>query len=355
MPLLLWPKVWLMNESRAIVTAMLRSLTVIVACWMPVGGKAAPLRMFFVDVEGGQATLLVGPTGQSLLIDAGWPGFDGRDAARIVSAAKAAGISRIDFLLVTHYHGDHVGGVPQLAQQMEIGTYLDHGPNREDSDDTRANYAAYEKVGKGAKHLLVKPGDRVPVDGLDITVVSSDGEHITEPLPGAGEPNLLCASEPAPPDDATENARSVGVMITFGKLRLLDLGDLSKKYELALACPKNLLGTVDLFVVTHHGAAQSNARALVHAVRPRVAIMDNGARKGGNPDVWDTIHQSPGLADVWQLHHAIEGGKEHNASPDWIANPEEKCEGKRIDVVADQDGTITVTNTRNGFTKTYKK
>lgn len=336
---------------------MLRSLYRIgvVLLAMAAMALATPLRMYFVDVEGGQATLLVAPSGQSMLIDTGWPGFAGRDAERIAEAAKEAGISKLDYVLVTHYHVDHVGGVPQLAERMKIGTFVDHGPNREDSDDTRANYAAYEKVLRGAKRLVVKPGDRIPVEGLDVAVVSADGETIRQPLAGAGQTNALCAGEPEPPEDATENARSVGVVITFGKLRVLDLGDLTKRKELRLGCPRNLIGTVDLFVVTHHGYTQSNARALVHAVHPRVVIMDNGARKGASPDAWQTVHDSPGLADLWQLHYALEGGKEHNVAADFIANPEEKCEGKSITVAAEADGTITVTNARTGFSKTYKK
>lgn len=316
---------------------------------------AAPLRLYFIDVEGGQATLLVAPSGKSMLIDTGWPGFAGRDAARIAGAAKEAGISKLDYVLVTHYHDDHVGGVPQLAERMKIETFVDHGPNREDSDDTRANYAAYEKVLHGAKRLVVKPGDRIPVEGLEVEVVSADGAAIAESLAGAGQTNRLCAQEPEPAEDASENARSVGVVIRYGKLRVLDLGDLTKKKELQLACPRNLIGTVDLFVVTHHGFTQSNARALVHAVHSRVAIMDNGAHKGGSPDAWQTVHDSPGLADLWQLHYAVEGSKEHNVAADFIANPDEKCEGKSLKVAAEADGTITVTNARTGFTKTYKK
>jgi competence protein ComEC len=329
-----------------------------IALWLPLlttASFAAPVRIYFVDVEGGQATLVVGPTGKSMLIDTGWPGFGGRDAGRIAAAAKEAGVSALDYVLVTHYHDDHVGGVPQLAERLKIGTFVDHGANREDSDDARTNYAAYEKVIHNAKRLVVKPGDTIPLEGLKVEVVSADGEHIAEPLSGAGQANLLCASEPKPASDLTENARSVGVVFTYGKLRILDLGDLTKDKELGLVCPNNLIGTVDLFVVTHHGFTQSNTRALVHAVRPRVAIMDNGAHKGASPDAWQTVHDSPELSDLWQLHYAVDSGKEHNVAADFIANPDEKCEGKPIQVTAEADGTITVTNARNGFTKTYKK
>ena len=316
---------------------------------------AAPLRMFFVDVEGGQSTLIVSPSGESMLIDTGWPDFNGRDADRILEAAKSAGITQIDYLIITHYHDDHVGGVPQLTGKLKVGTFLDHGPNREDSDGTRRNYAAYRKAIGSAKHVVVKPGDHIPIRGLDVTVVSADGNLITQPFAGAGQDNPLCATEAAPPTDPSENAHSVGVLITYGKLRVLDLGDLTKKKELGLACPKNLIGKIDLFVVTHHGSAPSNPKALVHAIQPRVAIMDNGARKGGSAEAWQTVHDAPGLAGFWQVHYAIPAGKDHNVPDDFIANIEEKCAGKSIAVTGDEDGTLTVTNSRNGFSKTYKK
>jgi hypothetical protein len=145
------------------------------------------------------------------------------------------------------------------------------------------------------------------------------------------------------------------VLIAYGKLRVLDLGDLTKKKELGLACPKNLIGKVDLFVVTHHGSVGSNSKVLVHAIEPHVAIMDNGARKGANPESWQTVHDSPGLADLWQLHYAMGSGNDQNVYKDFIANPEENCAGKNIVVTGEADGTLTVTNSRNGFSKTYKK
>ena len=317
---------------------------------------AAPLRMYFIDVEGGQATLMVAPSGKSLLIDTGWPGFEGRDATRIAAAAKEAGISAIDYLVITHYHGDHVGGVVQLKEKIKVGAFVDHGPNREDSDNARANYAAYEKAVDGAKRVIVKPGDQIPIEGLGVRVVSADGEVIKTST-GDHDPQrkTLCSSETNVENDPTENARSVGLLITYGKLRILDLGDLTNKKELQLTCPANFLGNVDLLVVSHHGGNQSNAPALVYALRPRVAIMNNGAQKGASPDVGKTIHDSPGLDGLGQLHYAVSNGKEQNVAPDCIANLDEKCAGKSIKVVADDAGAITVTNTRNGFAKTYRK
>ena len=317
--------------------------------------ESRSLQIFFIDVEGGQATLMVTPSGQSLLIDTGWPEFNGRDAGRIVAAAKAAGVNRIDYVVITHFHRDHVGGVTQLASQIKIGTFVDHGPNMEDAAASREDYAAYEKVAANSKRLTVKPGDQIRMKDLKVVVLTAAGEHITTPLPGAGQPNPLCASEPEAAVDSTENARSLGTLITFGKFRFLDLGDLTKRKERDLVCPNNLIGTVDLYLTTHHGVNQSNAKVIVDAIHPRVSIMNNGVHKGGSPDAWETIHDSPGLQDLWQLHYAMGSDKAHNVSEMFIANPEEKCEGKYIKVTAETNGTFTVLNSRNNFKKTYTK
>jgi len=317
------------------------------------GGKS--LQIYFVDVEGGQSTLVVSPSGESLLIDAGWPGYEGRDADRILAAAHLAGITQLDYVLITHYHRDHVGGVPQLVDGIKVGTFVDHGPNLEDSAVTRADYAAYEKAIAGHAHVVINPGWGLPIKGIEVRVLSAAGDHITSPLPGAGEANSYCASEPAAAADPTENARSVGVLVTYGHFRFLDLGDLTKKKEIELACPNNLLGTVDLFLVTHHGADLSNPKALVWALLPRVAIVDNGPRKGSSPAAWQIVHDSPGLNDLWQLHYAEESDKAHNVADARIANVKENCEGKYLKVAAESDGTFTVTNGRTGEQKTYKK
>lgn len=313
------------------------------------------LQIYFIDAEGGQATLVVTPWGQSLLIDTGWPGYEGRDADRIQAAAHQAGIQQIDYVLITHYHRDHVGGVPQLVDGMKVSTFIDHGPNLEDSEVTRADYAAYQKAIAGHGHVVVKPDWGLPMKGIEVRVLSAAGELITKPLSGAGEANSFCKGQPAEAVDATENARSAGVLITFGKFRFLDLGDLTKKKELELACPNNLIGTVDLFLVTHHGADLSNPKPLVWALHPRVAVIDNGPRKGSSPAAWQIVRDSPGLEDLWQLHYAAESDKDHNVAEDRIANVKENCEGKYIKVTADADGAFTVTNARTGVSKTYSK
>ena len=326
---------------------------------MPSRAAAAPnpkpLQIYFVDVEGGQATLIVTPLGQSLLIDTGWPGYEGRDADRIVAAAHEAGIKELDYVLITHFHRDHVGGVPQLVDGMKVGTFVDHGPNLEDSQVTRTDYAAYEKAIAGHAHVVVKPGWGLPIKGLQVQVLSAAGDLITKPLPGAGEANPYCKGAPAEADDATENARSVGVLITYGKFRFLDLGDLTKKKEMELACPNNLLGTVDLFLVTHHGADLSNPKPLVWGLHPKVAVIDNGPRKGSSPAVWQIVHDSPGLEDLWQLHYAAESDKDHNVAEERIANVKENCEGKYLKATAEADGTFMIVNARTGVEKKYSK
>ena len=318
-------------------------------------GAAKPLEIYFIDVEGGQATLIVDPRGPSLLVDTGWPNFDGRDAGRILSAARAAGLKRLDYVLITHYHRDHVGGVPELARQIQIGTFVDHGPNMEDSDDTRKLYAGYQRAIGQSKHLVMKPGDRLPFKGIRVQILTAGGEHISSPLPGANQPNPACASEPEARTDVTENSRSLGILISYGQFRFIDLGDLTRKKEQELVCPNNLIGTVDLYLTTHHGLAQSNAKAIVNALHPRVAIMNNGPHKGGSKEAWEIVHNSPGLEDLWQLHYALDSDKEHNVPEMFIANPDENCEGKYIKVTAEQDGSFTVSNSRNGYKKTYPK
>jgi len=330
---------------------------VLVCLWSATGAVASPkpLQIYFVDVEGGQATLFVSPAQQSLLIDTGWPDFDGRDAGRIVSAAHQARLKQINYVLITHFHRDHVGGVPQLAERIKIGAFVDHGPNLEDSEVTQEDFAAYEKVFSKAKRLVVKPGNGLPLKGLSVQVLTAAGEHISGPLPAAGTANQFCAAEPEPPVDETENARSLGVLITFGRLRILDLGDLTKKKELELMCPNNMIGAADLLVVSHHGSDQSSTKALVWGVHPRVAVMDNGAHKGGSPEAWQTVHDSPGLEALWQLHYAVDGGKEHNVGADLIANVDGSSDGNYIKVLAQADGTLTVVNSRNGYKKTYEQ
>jgi len=311
------------------------------------------LKVSFIDVEGGQATLIVSPSGQSLLVDAGWPGFNDRDTDRIVAAAKAAGVKQIDYLLVTHYHLDHVGGVPPLAAKIPVVTYVDHGPSIETGKEADKLVAAYRVARDKGQHLVVKPGDKIPIKGLNVEVVSAAGKMIPKPLPGAGAANPLCANTKLQEPDPSENAQSIGILIKYGRFRLIDLGDLTWNKEYELACPVNRIGKVDVYVVTHHGTNLSGSPAMVQVMAPRVAIMDNGAHKGGSPEAWQTMHTSPGLEDIWQLHYAVGTSQQNNSLEQFIANPEENCQGYGLELSAHADGSFTVTNARKGYAKAY--
>jgi len=315
---------------------------------------AKNLEIYFIDVEGGQATLFVAPSGESMLVDTGWSGNNSRDANRIAAAAKHAGVKAIDYLLITHFHEDHAGGVPQLARRLPIRTFIDHGESVEHDQHAKELYAAYAEYRAKGNHILAKPGGTIPVKGLDVKVLTADGDEIADPLPGAGQANPLCAADKLRSPDATENARSVGTLIAFGTFRALDMGDLTWNKEHELVCPNNKIGTVDLYIVSHHGSDLSGSPAFVQGIHPRVAIMDNGARKGGSPSTWQTIHTSPGLEDIWQLHYAIAGGKDNNAPDTFIANTDEVGDqGNWIHVTVHPDGSFTVNNSRNKYSKTY--
>jgi beta-lactamase superfamily II metal-dependent hydrolase len=283
------------------------------------------LEIYVADTEGGKAALFVAPSGQTVLVDSGNPGP--RDGERIVAMLGDAGVTRIDYLISTHYHVDHVGGLPELAKRIPIGHYIDHGPSVEAKPQVQGFDEAYTELRAKAKHTVVKPGDRVPVAGLDWRIVTSAGQVLKTPLPGGGRPNPACAQfqkrpEPATPDD---NAASVGSVVAYGQFRLIDLGDLLWNVEGDLMCPNNPVGQVDLYMVTHHGLAQSGSDPLVHGVRPRAAVMQNGTRKGGAVQAFEIMRRSPGLEDIWQLHWSYAGGIEHNAAGVFIANVDDNA------------------------------
>lgn len=351
---------------------------------MTAGARAQPkgtFDIYVVDVEGGNATLYVTPSRQSVLIDTGNGGVAGaRDALRIMAAVKDAGLSEIDYLVTSHWHGDHFGGMAELASRVPIRTFVDHGPNVQPSPAAdEFLQQVYPKLLGGAKHLVVKAGDKLSLPGLDWRIVASAGEVIKTPLPGRGVLNPFCASFVSQEIDKGENAQSVGSVMTFGRFRVAHLADLTWNKEHELMCPRNPLGTVDLNMVSHHGQPNSNAPVLVHALQARVAIMNNGTRKGGQPEAMKIIYSAPGLEDLWQIHFSQLSGQDYTVPGAFIANliddqpatmpiaplpappnpvavppPVHNGPAHWIKVAAEADGTFTVTNTRNGFSKTYR-
>ena len=341
------------------------------------------LEIYMIDVEGGNATLFVSPSGESLLMDTGNGGAAAvRDADRIMAAVKDAGITQIDHLITTHWHGDHFGAMAEVASRIPIRHYIDHGPSVQSQPASDVFLKdTYPALYAKAKRTIAKPGDRIPITGLAWRIVTSAGQAIKTPLPGAGSFNVYCAAFKPQETDTTENAQSVGSVITFGQFRAAHLGDLTWNKEFDLMCPTNRIGAVDVFFVSHHGQPSSNAEVLTHALQARVAIMNNGTRKGGQPPAMRIIHSAPRLEDLWQLHFSTLSGQEHTAPGLFIANPIDDQPDAMpvapiappqpgpgappapvhngaaywIKVSAQQDGSFTVTNARNRFTKTYKE
>jgi competence protein ComEC len=336
---------------------------VVLAAWLlltPVLASAQALRLYFIDVEGGQATLIVTPSGQSMLVDTGWPTETLRDAGRIAAAMKKAGVGALDYLVITHYHADHVGGMQQLASLVKFRNVITHGPTTEAGQGGETMMATYRSAiaASAAKEIVAKPGDTIPLNGIDVKVLASNRQLIDAPAQNAAA-NQLCEGVVPRPRDTSDNSASVGVLFTFGAFRFLDLGDLTQDLEFQMACPVNRIGEVDLYLTTHHGSGQSNAPVLVHALKPRVAVMNNGARKGGDLPVLQTVKTAPGLEDLWMLHYSVAAGTEGNVAEPLIANPGDVSEpavkdtGFGINVTVQRDGSFTVVNERNNVRKTY--
>jgi len=373
-----------MRASR--VTACLAALALLAVAVRAQTSKG--LTLYVIDVEGGNAQLYVSPSGESLLIDTGNAGAAAiRDAERIVAAVKDAGLSGIDHLITTHFHADHVGGVAEVAARLPIAEFIDHGPNVQPGGAIDAVMQQYAALSAKAKHTVAKAGDRIPINGLEWRIVASGGATLSRPLAGAGRPNPFCAGfkrhdvnpVSGQPVGSTEDEQSVGSQVTFGRFRLLYVADLPWNQEFDLMCPNDKIGAVDLFIASRHGQFSSNSEALVHAIRPRVAIVNNGIRKGGQPETMRVLFTAPRLENVWQVHVSELSGQEYTVPGSFIANPLDQPQtaipvapmvpaargaqappvpshdGRAywLKISAQTDGSFTVTNSRNGFTRTY--
>ena len=329
------------------------------------GASAGTLDIYFIDVEGGQSTLIVTPGRESLLVDTGWAGQGGpgykpgppaqaRDANRIAAAAKDAGIKQIDYLWITHFHSDHDGGVAELAQLIPIKHFVDHGTlaaEAQKDTETRQAFDAYLAIRNKSGHVEPRPGDRIPFKDMEVVVVSSSGSTLMQPFPEAGEINSACGQSAMPPRDILENPRSNGFVARFGRFRFLDVGDLTGQPLFGLACPKNLIGPVDVYLVAHHGGPDASDPATFAAFKPRVAVMNNGLKKGGARETYETLHHVSGLEDVWQVHRSESAG-DRNFAPETIANLDETT-SYWIKLSASDDGSFRVTNPRTGESRSY--
>jgi beta-lactamase superfamily II metal-dependent hydrolase len=341
---------------------------------------AKDLKIISVDVEGGAAVLFRTPDGKSLLIDAGFPPGSGdprraanattpartypSSADKIAAAAKELGITKIDYFLLTHYHGDHVGGVPALLEKLPVDTFIDHGVNREMpapntpperlARSTQAGFENYMKLVGSHPHIVPIVGKTLDIGALHIEFVTADGNVPAQPLPGAGQPNPDCAGVATHPNDGgDENNRSLGMVMTFGKTKIFYFGDLTWNKEIELLCPVNKVGKADVYFVTGHGMNLSSSPP-TRALDPLVAVMQNGPTKGGDQEVITMVKSYPNLQDLWLTHYSI---RYPNLNPDLnlIANPNwipDQYYHLGLDITP--AGQITVTNSRNNYSKTYK-
>ena len=347
--------------------------TIKLALWIALLAASAPaarnLDIYTIDVEGGKAVLVVSPSGESMLVDVGWPASPNRPAStdRILEAVKAAGLKQIDYLLITHYDIDHIGDVPALLAKIPARRLLDHGemmtpdasnPQWKAMVETgRERFAVYKTLREKMPYTLLKPGDRIPIKGVQVDVIASAAKLIQKPVKGAGKANPLCAATKQADllERDVEDDQSVGLLYTFGKFRMLDLTDVEAHYSHDLACPLDLIGPVDIYHVNVHGQLKGIDAALVGALRAPVLIQGNGARKGADAGSWPILKAAPGLKDIWQVHYSENAGKDGNPPEDFIANPQGPDAFHWIKVSVEPSGAFTVTNGRNGFHQTYQK
>jgi competence protein ComEC len=339
----------------------LLALSAIVVFLAGAGVRAQPrtLEIYWIDVEGGAATLLVSPSGESLLYDAGWE-VDGRDAKRIAAAVQQAGLKKIDYLVLSHYHADHAGGLMALAKTVPIGRCFDRGDFIEPANQRWRD--AYLSV-CGSKRTILHAGDTIPLKGVQVDIVASNGTLI--PLRGS-QINPACADAVNHLPDVPENQLMVGALFTYGRFKFIDLADLDWEKEMELACPVNRIGEVSIWQAGRHGALDgAGAPAFLASIKPQVIVVNNGPRKGlGGPSPgaqksasihYDRLAKVPGIEGIWQGHKSLLD-PDHNTTEEMIANLEDsaQCRGNWMKASVARDGTFTVTNGRNQFSKTYR-
>ena len=345
------------------VRSIARALSIVALALSQVGPAMAQTRsldIYWVDVEGGAATLIVSPSGESLLFDSGWQVGD-RDAKRIAAAAQQAGLKRIDYFILSHFHADHAGGIAALSKLLPIGKCFDRGDFIEPANQQWRD--AYLSV-CGATRTILHPGDKIPLKGVRVDVVASNGELLAKPLAGGGS-NPLCAAAENKPPDVPENQLMVGALFTYGKFKFLDLADLDWEKEMELACPVNRVGQVTVWQAGRHGALDgAGAPGFLYAIKPQVVVVNNGPRKGlGGPSPgrqkastvhYERIAGTPGIEGIWQGHRSLLD-PDHNTDENMIANLEETadCQGHWLKASVERDGRFTVTNSRNGFQRAY--
>jgi len=327
---------------------------------LAVPGMAAPsLDIYWIDVEGGAATLIVTPAHQSVLIDTGWPTGS---AERIHDVAVKAGLTKIDYLILTHFHIDHFAGAAGLAELMPIGTVLDngipaHNPDQGGDDAWFQKMIGPYRAFKAEHRAIIEAGQEIPLrqeEGAAPLSLRCMGcrQHFYH-LPG-DPANPLCDSGVDHPFDTSDNKNSVVNLLRFGSFKFFDGGDLTWNLEKALVCPVNSIGAVDVFQVDHHGINLSSNPVLVRSLAPTVSVMDNGPRKGGSTETLATLRATPSIQTMYQLHRDLRGGKEFNTDDPDIANLEEKCAGNYIKCSVDSSGkSYTFTIPATGFSKTY--
>ena len=326
------------------------------------------LEIYWIDTEGGASTLIVSPSGESMLIDTGWE-VGGRDAQRILAAAQNAGVKKIDHVVISHFHADHVGGLAALTKLIPTGRY--YGRNDEIEPVNQQWLDSYRAAAAG-KRTIVKPGDKIPIKGIEALVVAADGKLLPNTLKGSG-PNSFCANAENKVAAGPENQNMVATMLTYGSFKMLALIDLDWEKEMELACPVNKLGKITIYQTGRHGAFDgAGAPALLNAIAPQVVVVNNGPRKGlGVTDntvksatnrpyekvAYLRLTQIPGIEGIWQTHRSlVDSDPAHNTAEAMIANFEETadCKGNWIKASVAADGKFTLTNGRNGFSKTYQ-